>query len=50
MFNIDCPHCDNTIEVEGEDLPDRSCDEFSVTCDHCENVFLAGWVAELEHR
>ena len=50
MFTIDCPNCNNQQEVDGEDLPKFASHDFFVTCDHCDNVFLAGWFAELEHR
>ena len=50
MLTIECPECCNIAEVEGQDLPKLSCDDFLVTCEHCDNSFHAGWVAELEYR
>jgi len=49
-MNIDCPYCDKNMELDGEDLPERACDDEDFMCRHCENVFQIGWYATAEVR
>jgi len=49
-MNIDCPDCGKNNEIEGDDLPDRVCDDAYYTCKYCEHEFKIGWYAEVELR
>ena len=50
MFEIECPHCEVVNQIDGEDLPDRACDDGEHECDYCGMTFKFGWYAELELR
>lgn len=47
-MEIDCPNCNETLEVDGEDLQDRACDSTNCKCSKCGHEFLIGWYAEVE--
>lgn len=49
-MDIDCPKCNEANEVDGDDLPDRACDDSMYKCINCEHEFLIGWYAEVELR
>ena len=49
-MDIDCPECGENIEVEGEGLPSRACDDTECSCHHCDHVFKIGWYATVELR
>ena len=49
-MEIDCPNCNKTLFVEGEDLPECTCDSEEFTCQYCEHEFLIGWSADVEIR
>ncbi len=47
---ITCPQCDTDSDVNGEDLPERACDDEDYECPHCGLEMTIGWVAEAEVR
>ena len=49
-FEIECPTCNKTINIEGEDLADRACDDADIECENCDTVITVGWYAEVEVR
>ena len=49
-MNVECPSCGYDNDVEGEDLPNRACDDSEFECSECENVFNIGWYATVEVR
>jgi len=50
MPSFTCPICDIDNDVEGGDLPQRSCDEVEHICEGCGTAMNIGWVPELEVR
>ena len=49
-MDIDCPKCEKNNEVDGEDLPERACDDAIFKCLWCDHDFSIGWFAEIELR
>ena len=49
-FFIDCPKCENEMGIEGDELPDKACDDFTHECEHCKQPIKLGWYAEIETR
>jgi len=49
-FQIKCPECGCAVEVEADELPERSSDDTDVECDACEHIIELGWYAEIEYR
>jgi predicted Zn finger-like uncharacterized protein len=47
---IECPNCEQDVNVESEDLPERACDDMEIDCGKCGHTFSIGWYAELEIR
>ena len=45
-METDCPHCHETVEIEGEDLPSRACDEEDFSCPSCDSPVKLGWYAQ----
>jgi Zn finger protein HypA/HybF involved in hydrogenase expression len=50
MLYLECPSCDAQIEIDGEILPGRACDEVGFDCPHCDQEMKIGWRAEVEVR
>lgn len=50
MLIFECPKCANTIELEGEDLPELACDDKEWECKVCGYQTKIGWSAEVEER
>lgn len=49
-MEIECEICEETTEVNGEDLPDAACDDEEWTCPHCNSILAIGWFATAEVR
>lgn len=49
-MDIECPECETSNDVEGDDLPDCACDSSSFECRHCGAKFKIGWYATVEVR
>jgi len=49
-MEIECPKCNFMNDVEGEDLPERACDDKEFECYKCEHEFKIGWFSEVELR
>lgn len=50
MLNFECPKCHKESDIEGDDLPDRACDDALWECPKCEETTMIGWYAEVEER
>jgi len=44
-FEVECPHCKEEVEIDGEDLPDRACDTEGYDCPACDRPVKLGWYA-----
>ena len=51
-MNIECPKCGRDHEIEGDILPDHTCDDVEFECynEDCFHVFTIGWYATIEVR
>lgn len=51
-MEIDCPKCEQTIDLDKYDMPQRACDDMEITCENetCEHDFSVGWYPTAEIR
>ena len=49
-MQVDCPYCENEINLECEDLPNNACDDLEIEYPHCDEHLKVGWYAEAEVR
>lgn len=49
-LTFEFPSCLTECVVEGEDLPDRVCDDADYECPHCDQEMKIGWYATVEIR
>lgn len=45
MFDAECPHCHESVEIDGEDLPTNACDTNDGSCPLCDSPVVFGWYA-----